>query len=66
MRIKSGGVEVLKDFKKVFINPTMIAETGKEWEFTEGCLSIPDIRERFPVRRKSPYSFWMSNLKNKL
>tara|TARA_B100001059_G_scaffold50628_1_gene43828 strand:+ start:28413 stop:29003 length:591 start_codon:yes stop_codon:yes gene_type:complete len=43
-------VEVLKDFKKVFINPKMIAETGKEWEFTEGCLSIPDIREE--VSRK--------------
>ena len=37
--------EVLKDFKKVFINAKMIEETGKEWDFNEGCLSIPDIRE---------------------
>lgn len=35
----------LADFKKVFINPIMIEETGEKWAFTEGCLSIPDIRE---------------------
>ena len=38
-------IKVLKDFKRVFINPKMIAETGEEWNFTEGCLSIPNIRE---------------------
>ncbi|QLE00080.1 peptide deformylase [Galbibacter sp. BG1] len=37
--------EMLKGFKKVFINPTILEETGKEWAFNEGCLSIPDIRE---------------------
>lgn len=35
----------LEDLKKVFINPTIIEETGDEWAFSEGCLSIPDIRE---------------------
>lgn len=35
----------LKTFKKVFINPIIEEETGKEWEFNEGCLSIPGIRE---------------------
>jgi len=35
----------LKDFKRVFINPQIIKETGEEWVFEEGCLSIPDIRE---------------------
>ncbi|MFK7899772.1 MAG: peptide deformylase [Cyclobacteriaceae bacterium] len=34
-----------KDFKKVFINPTILEEEGEEWEFEEGCLSIPSIRE---------------------
>ena len=38
-------VEVLKNFKRVFINPKIIVENGKEWNFTEGCLSIPNIRE---------------------
>lgn len=32
-------------FKKVFINPRMLSETGPTWAFNEGCLSIPDIRE---------------------
>ncbi|MCP4976986.1 MAG: peptide deformylase [Maribacter sp.] len=36
---------VLKGFKKVFINPKMVDENGKDWVFNEGCLSIPDIRE---------------------
>ncbi|MCF8345614.1 MAG: peptide deformylase [Bacteroidales bacterium] len=35
----------LKDFKKVFINPQIIDEWGEKWSFTEGCLSIPNIRE---------------------
>ena len=35
----------LSTFKQVFINAKMIDETGDEWAFNEGCLSIPDIRE---------------------
>lgn len=35
----------LKNFKKVFINAHIVEETGKEWPFSEGCLSIPEIRE---------------------
>ncbi len=31
--------------KKVFINPTILSETGEEWKYEEGCLSIPGIRE---------------------
>ena len=37
--------EILKNFKKVFINPIIEDERGKKWPFTEGCLSIPGIRE---------------------
>ncbi len=36
--------EELKNFKKVFINPTL-EEFGEDWAFNEGCLSIPDVRE---------------------
>ena len=32
-------------FKKVFINARIIEESGDEWAFNEGCLSIPDVRE---------------------
>ncbi len=35
----------LKDFKKVFINPYITEEWGDKWSFSEGCLSIPNIRE---------------------
>ncbi len=35
----------LASFKKVFINPKIVSETGKEWSYNEGCLSIPGIRE---------------------
>jgi len=37
--------EDMKDFKKVFINPEILKEEGDAWEFEEGCLSIPNIRE---------------------
>lgn len=37
--------ESLKDAKEVFINPTIVEESGDEWDFNEGCLSIPDVRE---------------------
>ena len=33
------------NFKKVFVNPEMIEELGTSWEYEEGCLSIPNIRE---------------------
>lgn len=37
--------EAIKSFKQVFINPEILEETGDEWAFNEGCLSIPDVRE---------------------
>ncbi|MGM0635163.1 MAG: peptide deformylase [Bacteroidota bacterium] len=35
----------LENLKKVFINPTILEEEGNEWDFNEGCLSIPEVRE---------------------
>lgn len=35
----------LKDFKRVFINARIQSETGEKWNFNEGCLSIPEVRE---------------------
>jgi len=37
--------KILMDLRKVFINPQIIEETGEEWAFSEGCLSIPEVRE---------------------
>jgi peptide deformylase len=35
----------VRDFKKVFINPTIIETSGEPFSSQEGCLSIPNIRE---------------------
>lgn len=37
--------EFASTFVQVFINAKIVEETGDEWAFNEGCLSIPDIRE---------------------
>ena len=42
---------LLKSLKKVFINPIIEDQMGQKWPFSEGCLSIPGIRE--DVVRKS-------------
>ena len=31
--------------KKIFINPKITSITGESWSFSEGCLSIPEVRE---------------------
>ncbi len=35
----------MENFKKVFVNPEILDETGEKWKFEEGCLSIPEVRE---------------------
>lgn len=35
----------LNNFRRVFINPQIVEESGEKWTFNEGCLSIPGIRE---------------------
>lgn len=35
--------EESRQVRKAFINPQMIGESGEEWPFEEGCLSIPDV-----------------------
>ncbi|UXP33236.1 peptide deformylase [Reichenbachiella agarivorans] len=49
--------EDMADFKKIFINPEILWEDGDSWTFTEGCLSIPGIREDVtrPSRLKINY-----------
>ena len=44
--------EDMTDFKKTFINPVIVKEEGEEWEFEEGCLSIPHIRENVARQEK--------------
>lgn len=42
--------EDMEEFRKVFVNPVILDEVGEPWDFEEGCLSIPNIREK--VSRK--------------
>lgn len=51
----------LEDFKKVFINPIIEEETGNEWGFKEGCLSIPNIREEVQRKEKIVITYFDEN-----
>jgi peptide deformylase len=53
--------EGLDGFKKVFINPIIEEESGEEWAFAEGCLSIPKIREDVFRKPKIKISYFDEN-----
>ena len=55
--------EKLKDFKKVFINAQILSEEGEKWDFNEGCLSIPDIREDISRNSDITISYYDENWK---
>ena len=61
--ISDDEISTLKDFKKVFINPIMIEETGREWDFKEGCLSIPNIREDITRKEKITIKYYDESFK---
>ncbi len=61
---EDGEAPELEGFKRVFINPIIIEEKGKEWKFEEGCLSIPGIREE--VSRKAELTIEYYNEKFEL
>ena len=56
--ISDDEISTLKNFKKVFINPEIIHETGDEWNFMEGCLSIPNIREDIKRKEKITIKYY--------
>lgn len=51
----------LKDLKKVFLNPKILEESGEKWDFNEGCLSIPDIREDISRHKNLTISYYNQN-----
>lgn len=53
--------EGIDGFKKVFINPIIEEETGEEWGFHEGCLSIPKIREEVFRKEKLRITYYDEN-----
>ena len=54
-------IETIKTFKRVFINPKIISEEGKLWDFNEGCLSIPDVREDVSRKEEILINFFDEN-----
>jgi peptide deformylase len=34
------------NLKRLYINAEIIEEFGEKWEYEEGCLSIPNIRDK--------------------
>ena len=53
----------MEDFKKPFINPQLIQEVGTPWEFEEGCLSIPNIREKISRKETLTIRYFDENWK---
>lgn len=53
----------LAGFKKVFINPIIEEESGEEWAFAEGCLSIPKVREDVYRKEKILITYFDENWK---
>ncbi len=51
----------IEKFRKVFINPIIEEEVGKNWAFQEGCLSIPKIRENVIRREKLLITYFDEN-----
>ena len=44
-------------YKGVFINAHMVDQTGEDWAYNEGCLSIPKIREDIYRKEKITIRF---------
>ncbi|MFT6796445.1 MAG: peptide deformylase [Maribacter sp.] len=53
----------LEGFKQVFINADIEEETGVEWAFNEGCLSIPDVREDVSRKGTIKMTYFDENFK---
>lgn len=51
----------LAQLKQTFINAKILEETGNEWAFNEGCLSIPDVREDVFRKEKITISYYDEN-----
>lgn len=53
----------MNGFKKTFINARILEEVGEEWKFSEGCLSIPKIREDVLRKPKLTIEYYDENFK---
>lgn len=49
--------------KQAFINAEILEESGKEWSYEEGCLSIPQIRGDIERQEKIVIRYYDENFK---
>ncbi len=59
------GDPTAKDFKRVFINPILVEESGEKWLFSEGCLSIPHINEEVSRKKDVIINYLDENFEEK-
>jgi peptide deformylase len=50
--------EVEGGIKKTFVNPVIEEESGEAWDYNEGCLSIPHVREDVSRQPKIKISYF--------
>ncbi len=55
----------LKDFRRVMINPEIVEESEDTAEYSEGCLSVPDIHCNVIRPKKITVHYWDENLEEK-
>ena len=55
----------LKDFKRTMINPVVVEESEEEVEYSEGCLSVPEIHAGVVRPEKIKVSYMDENLEKK-
>jgi peptide deformylase len=53
--------EGMENFKKAFVNPEILEEVGTPWDFEEGCLSIPNIRENVSRKERLKIRYYDEN-----
>lgn len=56
-------IKQMNGFKKTFINAVITNEVGEEWKFSEGCLSIPKIREDVLRKPELTIEYYDENFK---
>jgi peptide deformylase len=52
--------------KKVFINAHILEETGENWSYEEGCLSIPNINGNVERQKKIKIQYLDENFEEKV
>ncbi|SKC76526.1 peptide deformylase [Ohtaekwangia koreensis] len=53
--------EGMDNFRKAFVNPQILEEDGTPWDFEEGCLSIPNIREKVSRKERLKIRYYDEN-----